>query len=78
MGGLDQVLVFGSLTRAGKFTEFSDVDLAIETEPRGRSSCQLMGLLAEALGRAVDVVVLDECRFAEKIRREGEVWTLRD
>jgi predicted nucleotidyltransferase len=72
------VILFGSLIQPGKFNEFSDVDLALETEPKGFSIYQLTSLLAEGLGRKVDVVLLPECRFADKIRKQGQQWTGRD
>jgi predicted nucleotidyltransferase len=73
-----RVIVFGSVTRPGRFDETSDVDLALEDEPDGMSIYQLTSLLAERLGRSVDVVLLPECRFHGKIRRAGERWMLRD
>ena len=69
------VIVFGSLTRRGVFHDASDVDLALEREPTGISSGQLMSELTERLGRPVDVILLDRCRLRDRIRREGEVWT---
>jgi predicted nucleotidyltransferase len=72
------IMVFGSLTKPGKFSEYSDVDIALETEPPGMSVYQLSSLLAERLGRPVDVLLLPECRFRERIIREGEQWTLSD
>ncbi len=74
----EQVIVFGSLTKPGRFTENSDVDIALENEPAAVSVYQLTGQLAERLGRPADVILLGECRFAAKIRREGEIWTPRD
>ena len=41
-----RVWVYGSLTRPGRFREWSDVDLALEAEPAGRSIYLLMSLLA--------------------------------
>jgi predicted nucleotidyltransferase len=70
------VIVFGSLIRPGVFNDRSDVDLALEEELPHLNSWQLTGLLMELLGRPVDVVVLKECRFREKIEREGERWML--
>lgn len=67
--------VYGSLTRAGGYRETSDVDLALEREPVGRSLFLLGSLLEEKVGRRVDLVLLGETRLAEKIRREGERWT---
>jgi predicted nucleotidyltransferase len=70
------VIIFGSLTRPGRFSEFSDADIALLEEPSNLSVYQLISLLGERLGRRVDVVVLPECRFRDKIEREGESWTL--
>lgn len=70
------VVLFGSLAVPRKFSETSDVDLALAAEPPGRSLYQLTSLLAERLGRPVDIVLLPECRFRDKILREGETWTL--
>ena len=70
----EKVIVFGSLVKPGRFSEASDVDVALAAEPTGLSLYQLTGLLAELLGRRVDVVLLPECRFADKIIREGELW----
>ncbi|MBI2150860.1 MAG: nucleotidyltransferase domain-containing protein [Acidobacteria bacterium] len=72
-----RVFVFGSLLRPGKFTGESDIDLALESEPPHMSIYQLISLLSEQMGRRVDVLVLDECRFKDKILREGELWTLQ-
>ena len=70
-----RVIVFGSLTRPGVFNDASDVDVALEHEPAGISSGQLMSELTERLGRPVDVILLDRCRFRDRVRREGERWT---
>jgi predicted nucleotidyltransferase len=50
--------------------------VAFESEPAGLSCYQLTSLLAERLDRKVDLVLLPECRFRDKILREGETWTL--
>ena len=70
------VTVFGSLTKAGRFTATSDVDIALIEEPPEMSIYQLTAQLSERLGRRVDVVLLSECRFRDKVLREGENWTL--
>lgn len=72
------VFVYGSLTRPGKFTGESDIDLALESEPCEMTIYQLISLLSEGMGRRVDVLLLDECRFKDKILREGELWTPQD
>jgi predicted nucleotidyltransferase len=73
-----RAIVFGSLVKAGRFSETSDVDVALETEPAGMTTYQLTSLLGERLGRRVDVVLLSECRFRDRVLREGETWTLSD
>ena len=72
----EKVIVFGSLVRPGAFNDGSDVDLALEREPRQMSDYQLASRLMEILQRPVDVVLLEKSRLREKILREGEVWTV--
>lgn len=69
-----KIILFGSLTRPGVFNDRSDVDLALESEPSHMSVYRLISELMERLGRPVDVLMLDQCRFGQRIRREGEVW----
>lgn len=69
-----KVILFGSLTHPGAFKDRSDVDLALETESTQMSVYRLTAALSERLGRPVDILMLDRCRFQERIRREGEVW----
>lgn len=71
-----RVWIFGSLTKPGQFNDASDVDMAMESEPEGIGLGVLSSELAERLGRPVDVVLLDRCRFRDAILREGELWTL--
>ena len=71
-----RVFVFGSLTQPGKFTEVSDIDLALESELPGITIYQLISVLSEQMGRSVDVLLLDECRFKETILKQGDQWTL--
>ncbi len=70
-----EVILFGSLTKPGIFNDRSDVDLALKSEPPQMSQYRLMAELEERLGRPVEVLLLSQCRFREKICREGEVWT---
>ncbi|MBM3769898.1 MAG: hypothetical protein FJW27_01135 [Acidimicrobiia bacterium] len=69
-----RVVVFGSLLQPGRFNAASDIDLALEREPEGISVGQLMSKLSERLGRPVDVVLPDHCRFRDRILKEGDVW----
>jgi predicted nucleotidyltransferase len=70
----ERVWIFGSLTQRGRFKNASDVDVALEAEPAVMSAGRLSSELTERLARPVDVVLLETCRFRDKIRREGELW----
>ena len=70
-----RAIVFGSLTKPGVFNDRSDVDLALEDEPPHCGVLRLTAELTERLGRPVDVILLRESRFRDKILREGETWT---
>jgi predicted nucleotidyltransferase len=69
-----KVILFGSLAKPGVFNDRSDVDLALESEQPQMSTWTLKGELEERLERPVDVLLLNQCRFRDKILREGEVW----
>lgn len=70
------VIVFGSLPQPGVFNDRSDVDLALLTEPPTISIWRLTAELSERLGRTVDIVLLSQSRFRDKILRQGESWTV--
>jgi predicted nucleotidyltransferase len=71
-----RVWLFGSITRVGRFDEYSDIDLAVEAGPTGRTLFWLQGELELRMGCAVDVLLIDETRLRSKIERESEMWTL--
>ncbi len=71
-----RVILFGSATKPNAFRETSDIDLALEEEPPGMSLYQITSLVSERMGRPVDILLLGETRLRDKIRREGELWTL--
>lgn len=71
-----EVWVFGSVLRPGRFREDSDVDIAVERLPAGRTEAWLQHELALRLDRGVDVLTLGETRLRARIEREGEKWTL--
>ncbi|MEM9807722.1 MAG: nucleotidyltransferase domain-containing protein [Cyanobacteria bacterium P01_D01_bin.56] len=74
---ITQGYVFGSVTEPRHFTCTSDIDIAVETWDMG-NICGFMGYLSLHLNRDVDVVPLDQCHFAEKIRRQGMPWSVND
>lgn len=71
--GIERGYLFGSITQAGKFAPESDLDPAIESLNQG-DPFGLAGYLSLHLNREVDVVPLDQCYFADKIRQTGIVW----
>lgn len=75
--GIDRGYLFGSVTQAGRFRRDSDVDLAVESLGSG-DPFGLMADLGLAIDREVDLVPLDQCDFAEKIRRTGVAWTANE
>jgi predicted nucleotidyltransferase len=72
--GIHRAYLFGSLTRPGRFKETSDVDIAVE-QMNPEDFFTVLGLLAEAIGRETDLVQLDKCHFANRIRQTGILWT---
>ena len=72
--GIDRGYVFGSVTERDRFTQHSDIDLAVNTHKTG-NICALMGALSTNVNREVDLIPLDQCHFADKIRRIGLPWT---
>jgi predicted nucleotidyltransferase len=62
--------VFGSVAQKGKFTENSDIDIAIEGLNK-LDHYRFIGDISEHLNRRVDVVLLEECPFAESIKGRG-------
>lgn len=69
-----QIYLFGSLATERRFQAHSDVDLAVVKLP-AEHFFPLAAFLASHLGREVDLVMLEDVHFADKIRREGIEWT---
>jgi uncharacterized protein len=59
----------GSVLRPGYFYEFSDVDVAVEG--LGEPYFEVMSELEELLGRSVDLIELERCRFREELENRG-------
>ncbi|MBW4474263.1 MAG: nucleotidyltransferase domain-containing protein [Stenomitos rutilans HA7619-LM2] len=71
--GIEQGYLFGSITQTGRFSRQSDLDLAVESLQHG-DPFGLGSYLSLHVDREVDVVPLDQCHFAAKIRQTGIVW----
>lgn len=70
---INEAYVFGSLTIPGRFGPNSDVDVAVE-QINETQFFEAMSKFSTELGYDVDLVELDKCHFADKIRREGIKW----
>ena len=68
------VWVYGSLVKPGRFHEWSDVDLALESLPPAMSLDYLQSLVAADVGCEVDVCLIGRTRLKPMIEREGERW----
>ena len=66
----DEAYLFGSVAQKGKFRRNSDIDIAVS----GLNSLEhyaFIGEISELLEKRVDVVLLEECRFARSIKEKG-------
>ena len=71
--GIETAYIFGSATRPYKFHQNSDVDLGVEEiDPIAHFSA--ISLLSAYLEREVDIIRLDSCHFAHRIRSTGILW----
>jgi predicted nucleotidyltransferase len=68
------VWVYGSLLKPGRFHEWSDVDVALESLPAGMTLEYLQSLLSADVGREVDVCLIDRTRLRPVIKGRGERW----
>jgi predicted nucleotidyltransferase len=66
---VDKVYLCGSVLREDCFYPFSDIDLAVEGLREDYFT--LLVDLEECMGRWVDVIELEKCRFREQIERQG-------
>ena len=69
----DDVYIFGSLIQEGRFSKKSDVDIAV----KGLSKFEhfsFVGDISSLLGRAVDVIRLEDCHFSNSIMARGIKW----
>lgn len=71
--GIGKAYLFGSLVEPGHFSPESDVDIAVEQIDPDRFF-EAISIFSTALHRQVDVVRLDTCHFAHRIREKGIVW----
>lgn len=74
----EQAYVFGSVSRAHCFNEHSDLDIAF-IGLKDEDFFKAMAFISGEVGKDdVDVVQLEEHRWAEKIIKEGIPWKRKD
>jgi uncharacterized protein len=67
---VQNVYITGSLTRPGQFYPGSDIDIAVEKMPED-AYFKSIHHLETVLGHPVEIIELELCRFADKIRSTG-------
>ncbi|MBM3293631.1 MAG: nucleotidyltransferase domain-containing protein [Candidatus Aminicenantes bacterium] len=74
----EEAILFGSLTRKGKYSEDSDIDIGF-VGLADKDFFRAQAFLSRALDADVDVVQVEKCgRLKDKIREEGVRWKRRD
>lgn len=72
--GIKKAYIFGSVTKQNKFTESSDIDIAVE-QINPEDFFFVISIVSEYLEREVDIIVLNKCHFAHRIMETGILWT---
>ena len=70
---LDEVYLFGSVSQEGKFRQKSDIDIAVKGLNKF-DYYKFVGEISELINSRVDVVLMEECHFADFIREKGRKW----
>ncbi len=71
--GIKKAYIFGSVTYPNKFHQNSDVDVAVE-EINAEKHFLAISFLSTYLEREVDIIKLNQCHFADRIREKGILW----
>jgi len=73
----NEVYFFGSVAQKGKFRLSSDIDIAVLGLDKFEHYA-FIGEISDLLNKRVDVLLLEECRFANSIREKGIKWNRRN
>lgn len=74
--GIQKAYIFGSLTQPKRFNQQSDIDISVE-QINPDDYFSVISFMFEAIGREVDVIEINKCRFANRIRQTGIVWSAK-
>ena len=69
----DEVYLFGSIVLEGRFRQNSDIDIAV-LGLKKFDYYKFIGEISDLLNKRVDVVLLEECHFAQFIKEKGIKW----
>jgi len=72
----EEAYLFGSVTHRGKFGRNSDIDIAVSALT-SLEHYAFTGEISGLLDKRIDVVLLEECRFAKSIKEKGLKWNRR-
>ena len=70
----DEAYLFGSIVLEGRYRKKSDIDIAL-LGLKKHDYYEFIGEISDLLNRRVDVVLLEECRFAQLIKEKGKKWS---
>ena len=70
----DEAYLFGSIVLEGRYRKKSDIDIAL-LGLKKHEYYEFIGEISDLLNRRVDVVLLEECRFAQLIKEKGKKWS---
>ena len=69
----DEAYLFGSIVQEGRFGRNSDIDIAL-LGLKKFDYYEFIGEISDLLNKRVDVVLLEECHFAQFIEEKGLKW----
>ena len=69
----DETYLFGSIVQEGRFRRNSDIDIAVSGLEKF-DYYEFVGEISDLLDKRVDVVLLEECHFAQFIEEKGLKW----
>jgi len=73
----EEAYLFGSIIKPYKFQKDSDVDIGF-IGLKDEHFFKAMSFISREISRDVDVIQLEGYRLAEKIKRDGIRWTMKD
>ena len=70
----DEAYLFGSIVMEGRYRQNSDIDIAL-LGLKKYDYYEFIGEISDLLNKRVDVVLLEECHFANFIKEKGIKWS---